>query len=234
MKGPFVGNPNELKFIESHRDLFTGPYLEVGSHDYGSTQNIRSLIGSTDYVGVDMIEGQGVDIALDLTGPFEGIDAALKGQRFGSIFCLCVLEHCAQPFAMGENLTRLLAPGGRIMISVPFAWKFHGYPSDYWRFTHEGIKKLFPRLNFDADRGMLYHPPLGMTMPIDEELGRVALSSREQSKAGRPISGAFMTLLKAMGPLNPLRYIMKVRYLMLPTCIVMVGEAGADQDGLRA
>ena len=34
--------------------------------------------------------------------------------------------------------------------SVPFVWRIHAYPSDYWRFTKEGVKLLFPRIRFSA------------------------------------------------------------------------------------
>src|SRR5688500_11735663 len=135
-----MGSPEQYRFANQHRERFAGPILEIGSKDYGSTENLRKLFPGFEYVGIDMQAGPGVDVVLDFTRPFAEIDAALAGRRFGTIFCLSVLEHCDQPFVMADNMTRLLAPGGSVYVSVPFAWKFHGYPSDYWRFTHEGVK----------------------------------------------------------------------------------------------
>jgi len=34
-------------------------------------------------------------------------------------------------------------------MTVPFVWKFHGYPNDYYRYTHNGIKKLFKNYNWN-------------------------------------------------------------------------------------
>ena len=34
---------------------------------------------------------------------------------------------------------------------MPFVSRFHGYPSDIWRFTPEAIRYLFPKLHFDMD-----------------------------------------------------------------------------------
>jgi hypothetical protein len=128
----------------------------VGSRDYGSTQDIRNLLkGTIDYIGVDMKAGPGVDKMLDLTWDFTEIDTILGHRRFGTIFCLSVLEHCKNPFKMADNLTRLLKDGGKIIICVPFSWKIHAYPDDYWRFTPAALRLLFPDIAFNNDQ--LHH-----------------------------------------------------------------------------
>lgn len=38
-----MGDKNQLLFAESYAHLVKGPILEVGSHDYGTTQDFRSL-----------------------------------------------------------------------------------------------------------------------------------------------------------------------------------------------
>ncbi len=149
-----MGDENQLIFVRKYSKELRGPFLEIGSRDYGNTQDLRSIFNDKGkYIGLDLSEGKGVDIILDLTQEFEKIDKALNEERFNTIICLSVLEHCEQPFVMADNLTRLLGKGGHIIISVPFAYEFHGYPSDYWRFTHEGVKKLFPKINFDIRPG---------------------------------------------------------------------------------
>ncbi len=109
-----MGDKYQLAFIRQYVDELEGDFLEVGSKDYGSTQDFRSLFKhkNSDYVGLDMEEGKGVDVVVDLTLPFEAVDAKLGGKRFGTIICLSILEHCEQPFVMAENLSRLLKPGG--------------------------------------------------------------------------------------------------------------------------
>ncbi len=222
-----MGHVNQFNFVRDRRADLAGPILEVGSHDYGNTQNVRELFDGQTYVGLDMIDGPGVDIALDLTRPFDEIDAALDGRRFGTILCFSVMEHCDQPFAMAENMTRLLADDGVLVLSVPFAWKFHGYPSDYWRFTHEGIKKLFPNLHFDDNEGIVFHTFEGDVGPIDKDLGRVHLSGKRQRKAGHPMRGLTLSVLKLLGPLNPMRWLTKHQYVMAATSIIMIGRKRA-------
>ena len=50
-------------------------------------------------------------------------------------------------------MTALLAPGGVIFLSVPFVFQVHGYPNDYFRYTPNGVKVLFPKLDFDSIPG---------------------------------------------------------------------------------
>jgi hypothetical protein len=40
-------------------------------------------------------------------------------------------------------MRRVLIPGGKAFVSAPFAWERHDYPGDYWRFSEDGLKKLF-------------------------------------------------------------------------------------------
>lgn len=218
-----MGFKNHELFINCHRNLFRGPVLEIGSRDYGSTVNLRTLFPGETYIGIDMQAGAGVDRVLDLTLPFRDIDAALDGRRFGTIICLSVLEHCAQPFRMAENITRLLRPGGCLYVSVPFAWKFHGYPSDYWRFTHEGVKKLFPGLSFDMSSCRTSTDVTGDLRPLDEDLCRFRLKGSWKRRRGEVLGGIGADLVAALGALGPLRWLTRHRYLMPPTCIEMIG-----------
>lgn len=218
-----MGFKNHELFIRQHKESFRGPFLEIGSKDYGSTVNLRAIFPGEDYVGIDMAAGKGVDLVLDLTRPFEEIDAALQGRRFGTVICLSVLEHCAQPFQMAATITRLLAPGGKLYVSVPYAWKFHGYPSDYWRFTHEGVKKLFPELEFDMELARTSTDVIGDFHKIDEDLCRMRVSGSWHRQRGRFLRGAGASILALLGKLGLWRWLTRHRYLMPPTCIEMIG-----------
>jgi len=99
-----MGDINQLWFVQQNAENFDGPYLEVGSKDYGSTQDLRSIfLSKGKYVGIDMREGKGVDFVLDLTRDFDEIDRKLKGERFGTVFCLSVMEHCAPAIYNGRE-----------------------------------------------------------------------------------------------------------------------------------
>lgn len=218
-----MGDKNSFHFVKNHQPEFYGPFLEVGSRDYGSTSDIKVLFPGETYVRVDMSAGESVDKVIDITQSFDEVDSALDRTRFGTIFCLCVMEHCEQPFIMAENLTRLLKPGGKICISVPFAWKFHGYPSDFWRFTHEGVKKLFPGLHFCSSADIATTSRLGETLPLDHEIGRIHLSGSHHRKNGHFLRGLSADLLALACKLGSLKWLVSYRYLLAPTLINMIG-----------
>jgi SAM-dependent methyltransferase len=224
-----MGDRNQLRYVRERADRFAPPYLEVGSRDHGSTQDLRALFAARGrYVGADLQDGPGVDLVLDLSGDLAALDRSFGGLRFGTIFCLSVLEHCARPFEMAENLCRLLAPGGAVCVGVPFAWKFHGYPSDYWRFTHEGVKQLFPRLYFGDDDTRVAGEREGDLLRVDAELGRIPISFGHWRRRGHFLRALSAGGLRELARLGPLRWLAGHRYLLAPTHLLMLGVASRD------
>lgn len=65
-----MGDTNQLLFAKSFENIVEGPILEVGSRDYGNTQNFRGLFAKEHYIGIDMQAGKGVDQVLDLANDF--------------------------------------------------------------------------------------------------------------------------------------------------------------------
>jgi SAM-dependent methyltransferase len=80
----------------------------------------------------------------------------LPDASFDCVICLEVLEHVDDPFAAARELQRILRPGGALFLTVPFLNGYHGNQAsksaahgdfpDYWRFTHQGLQKLFAAL----------------------------------------------------------------------------------------
>lgn len=224
-----MGDVNQLLFIEKHAQGLFGPYLEVGSRDYGSTQDLESvLVNRGQHVRVDLEAGRCVDVVLDLTQPFDEVDRALDGARFGTIFCLSVLEHCAEPFRMAENLTRLLQPGGKVCISAPFAWRFHGYPSDYWRFTNEGVKRLFSQLEFPPAQSVSATSRKNDFKPVDHQIGKIPFASKPHLQAGHPLRGVAAKSLGLLSKIGILRWLAGYRYVLAPTNLMMIGTLSQE------
>ena len=140
-----MGDINQQVYLEQFLPRVEGPVLEVGSKEYGSTSTFRKQFSQWPYVGVDMQAGLGVDQVIDLV---EGV-GELPENSFALVICCSVLEHVTKPWKMAENLTRLLHPQGRLFISVPWVWRYHAYPDDYFRFSFRGIMQLFPDLDWE-------------------------------------------------------------------------------------
>ncbi len=118
-----------------------GRALVIGSKVYPTSTDRRKLY--SDAIGLDMQAGEGVDIVHDLENHLpEAVG------KFSHIDCCSVLEHVRQPWKMSAVIEDSLIEGGTLLISVPFVWRQHGYPSDYWRFTPEALDILFPNIKW--------------------------------------------------------------------------------------
>jgi hypothetical protein len=225
-----MGSFNQLLFVKRHASELAGPFLEVGSKDYGNTQDLRSVFrGQGEYVGADIEAGQGVDLVLDFTRPFAEVDSQLAGRRLGTIFCLSVMEHCLQPFVMADNLTQLLQPGGKLCIAVPFVYQFHDYPSDYWRFTHEGVKVLFPRLQFDMLKCTAATSRTGDFKPLDKKLGRINFGTKWHRRQGHFFRGVVAKTLGLLGQIGILSWLAGYPYVMSPKEVMMIGTLTSNK-----
>lgn len=135
-------NPTE-KFHDQFRKPAPGRTLIVGSRVYPGREDRRLLY--PDALGVDMLEGPGVDLVYNLEESL-----IPTSHLFAHIECRSVLEHSRRPWLLAANIERLMAPGATLDLSAPFVWRVHAYPSDYWRFTTEAIRELFPNIEWTA------------------------------------------------------------------------------------
>jgi SAM-dependent methyltransferase len=69
---------------------------------------------------------------------------------FDSVLCNAVLEHVADADAAMRELARVVRPGGRIVVAVPFLQPFHACPGDYQRYTSDGLGELGRRAGLEV------------------------------------------------------------------------------------
>ena len=217
-----MGDRNQFLFGLQHRRLFCPPFLEIGSRECGHTISFKKAFAACagDYTGVDIEPGPGVDVALDLTADFSLVSRCLPAP-FATILCLSVLEHCRQPFLMAANMQRLLAPGGVLYVSVPFAWEIHGFPADYWRFTPDSLRLLFPGIDFSPDSCAYHSQDQGIFYPLEKgppRLGRVL------NRSGRPRGPVYGALSKLLGRSGWVRRALPYDYLFPPVMLDMIGR----------
>src|SRR5262249_60491977 len=62
---------------------------------------------------------------------------------FAVVLCTQVLEHGGDPAAAVRELRRVLRPGGCALVSTHGVYPYHPNPDDLWRWTHEGLARLF-------------------------------------------------------------------------------------------
>lgn len=120
----------------------TGRLLDIGAAD----RWVEPLLpDSLEYVALDYPPtGQLLYGALpDVFG-----DAAClpwRNECFDVVLCLEVLEHVLDPSRVLAELARVLRPGGRAWISMPFLYPLHDAPFDFQRFTEFGLRRDMQR-----------------------------------------------------------------------------------------
>jgi SAM-dependent methyltransferase len=98
------------------------------------------------WVSVDLFDKRPcIDYQMDVCHMDQFEDAS-----FDAVWCNAVLEHVRDPFGAARELARVTKPGGEIWIEVPFVQPYHPtgilhtHGGDFWRFTPEGLRELFP------------------------------------------------------------------------------------------
>lgn len=140
-----MGDINQIIFGKRHLPKKAKSVLEIGSRDYGNTSSFRDMFPDAKYTGVDMLKGNGVDAVINLE---HGI-GELKKEAFDLAICCSVMEHVQKPWIFAANVTKLVKRGGTLYISVPWVWRFHAYPNDYFRYSPAALESLFPDFAWD-------------------------------------------------------------------------------------
>lgn len=71
-----------------------------------------------------------------------GLQLPFRDSSFDTAVSFQVLEHVPQPARMLAEITRVLKPGGVLVLTAPHIWGIHEEPHDYYRFTPYGLRYL--------------------------------------------------------------------------------------------
>jgi SAM-dependent methyltransferase len=109
----------------------------------------------------DLFPGEGVDITGDIH------HMPIDDASYDCVFCTGTLEHVADPWLAVREIHRVLAPGGLVHIDVPFIQGYHADPTDFWRFTLDGLRLLCRDFD-ELAAGVHIGPTCGMVWIIRE------------------------------------------------------------------
>jgi SAM-dependent methyltransferase len=117
------------------------------------------------------------------------------------------LEHVAEPQSFLSEAFRCLSPDGQLVLTVPFAARWHYIPHDYWRFTPSALAMLLEQAGFDDvlitgrgnERTVACYKALALLLP----------SAMPQGAPGKPrlspraaLAAPFALLLAGLGNLT--------------------------------
>lgn len=71
---------------------------------------------------------------------------------FDFLVCAEVMEHLAKPGRAAREMSRILRPGGRAVVTIPFAYPIHDAPHDYQRFTRYQLLRIFGQAGLKIDQ----------------------------------------------------------------------------------
>ena len=135
----FIARKALWKAIQEVAPDLQGDLLDVGC----GRKPYKKLFKVSSYTGMDIEnpghshQGEDIDVFYDgKTFPFQD-------NAFDSILCNQVLEHVFNPESFLKEINRVLKPGGKILLSVPFVWDEHEQPFDYARYSTFGLNHLF-------------------------------------------------------------------------------------------
>lgn len=120
---------NGRLFFETYvQHLDSAKIVDIGAQDVNGS--LRSVAPAhAEYVGVDFVEGKGVDVILDdpYVLPFEddSVDVIVSSS---------CLEHSEMFWVLFLEMLRILRPTGVLYLNAPSNGAVHRWPVDCWRF----------------------------------------------------------------------------------------------------
>lgn len=134
-------------FRERLGTLPPGRVLDIGCADRWVE---RALPAGCEYIGLDY---PATGAAMYGSRPDVFGDAArlpLPDASVDAVVMLEVLEHLREPQAALAEAARVLRPGGRLLLSMPFLYPIHDAPHDYQRLTVHGLTRDLHLAGFDG------------------------------------------------------------------------------------
>lgn len=140
--------PDDMKGASEFLSMASGLVLDIGCAD--SWVKPRLPQGCR-YVGLDY---PATGLALYKSRPDILADAAylpLADSSVDTVLMLDVLEHIRSPGRALEESLRVLRPGGKLLISIPFLYPIHDAPHDYQRLTVHGLRRDMDEVGFRVE-----------------------------------------------------------------------------------
>jgi SAM-dependent methyltransferase len=145
-------------------------------------------------VTLDAVPGPNVDLIGDIH------QIPIKGESFDCVFCTGTLEHVREPRRAVEEIYRVLKPDGIVHIDVPFIQGYHADPTDYWRFTLDGLRLLCQAFD-ELDSGVHIGPSCGLVW--------IAREWADSFSSNRYLSNLFLMVMAFVtAPLKYLDFLM--------------------------
>ena len=128
----FQGLADELQPVAHY---FKGKVLNAGC----GNRDIDDLLKA--FGGEEIVN---YDIESTIPGAIMGslTDTPFDDNEFDAIICNAVLEHVPEIDKVMSELARVIKPGGHAVVGVPYLQPYHPCPTDFRRYTKDGLVEL--------------------------------------------------------------------------------------------
>jgi SAM-dependent methyltransferase len=147
---PSILHPNYL----TRKNLLNGirkfsPRLDGKLLDFGcGSKPYRDLFKVSEYVGLDFENTGHPHLNEQIDVFYDGKNIPFPDDHFDSVFSSEVFEHIFNLPEILQELNRILKPGGKLLITCPFAICEHEVPNDFARYSSFGIRHLLESRGF--------------------------------------------------------------------------------------
>jgi SAM-dependent methyltransferase len=131
------------RWLADNADSVSGVLLDLGAGNQPFKAWYSGLADKC--VAADVAPAPGLDV-LSMAAPLP-----FASEAFDTVLCTSVLEHVHDAEAAVCEIVRILKPGGRLIITIPFLYPTHEAPYDYWRTTHWGLRSVLTRHGLEVD-----------------------------------------------------------------------------------
>lgn len=157
-------------------------------------------------------DGSHVDLTADLGRPLP-----LPSAGFDTILLTEVLEHVPHPEILWAEIARLLRPGGKLILTVPFLYWIHESPHDHFRYTGHRLA-LFCR---EHGLEVLHLAPTGGAPEVVLDV------LAKLCGVSRLLSALHLALARAVVALPPVRALSRRTAELFPLGYALVAARGA-------
>ncbi len=167
---------------------YASKYIKGAVLDLGAgSAKYRDIIkkGAGEYIAFDIVPGPNIDVTGDI------FDMPFEDGQFDVVVSTQVLEHVEKPWVMAKEIGRILKKGGVCIITAPFMVPYHPDPSDYFRYSKEGLEFLFKNEGFEIIESGYY----GKIFTVLSEMIRFGFFNRYKKKNTGRIKKRFISFM---------------------------------------
>ena len=131
----------------------SGRILDVGC----GTKPYQNLFRVEEYLGLDL--DSPISRKLNIADAYyDGNFFPFDDNEFDGLICNQVLEHVFNPEMFLAEISRVLKPDGKLLLTIPFVWDEHEQPFDYARYSTFGLKHLLEKKSFEVINQVKINP----------------------------------------------------------------------------